>query len=285
MSDSQHLGTGPDGQRLTWLKLSVPEELLLFVELKPEARGLYATARAVCWLEGGLPADPAALARKLRVTPSVLARSWPAIAEHFSPAEPGRIVMTSLLPLTEAARRLIENKSKAGKASALARANASASEGSNPTPVEHTSTRVEHVSTVGKGSEGKGSEGQSRVGEGSDRKGAKEGEGLSVADAGASAVPEWATRLARHLSRVAPTSPTEVWAALGGWLTAHSVDPAQLEAAGGIFERQAATAEREGTALPSVKQFLQAPGPWVAHATDGRRTRWKSLGKPEAGAA
>ena len=102
-------------------------------------RGLYRELLDECWEEGTIPDDPLRLADICNCPPGVMVEAWPKIRPCFTPTEglDGMLLANDKL---ESIRDFVENKrdlrSLAGKASAMARANA------RSTHVDRRSTSV-----------------------------------------------------------------------------------------------------------------------------------------------
>ena len=89
-----------------------------------EARGAYVTLLAHEWIEGGLPADPVALAELLHVTPASWARLWPPLAGCF--VQRGDRLVNRRLEAERAAQRDRERRRQEAAAERKAQARAAA---------------------------------------------------------------------------------------------------------------------------------------------------------------
>lgn len=112
-----------------------------------EERGMYVDLLCVCWTEGSIPATPRRLARVLNITEEKLSEVWEFLAPCFveDPDDPGRLRHERLDKERDKQSRWREQRRKAGRASAKARAERaeSASGSDDEQPSNDRSTHVQ----------------------------------------------------------------------------------------------------------------------------------------------
>jgi uncharacterized protein YdaU (DUF1376 family) len=133
------LGFSPELRRpLTdapWFPLYVKDWLVATRRLTAEQRGLYMDLLCFAWEDGGLPLDVEAMRRLTQSTTAVWKRAWPDLAGKFEVRD-GRWVNRRMERVRDEMLRMVEKKSKAGKAGAARRWQAHAS--AMPVPLADT---------------------------------------------------------------------------------------------------------------------------------------------------
>jgi uncharacterized protein YdaU (DUF1376 family) len=101
----------------------------------PAAKGVYLDLRCYCWRDGSIPADPAKLAKLVRLTPARFAPIWALISARFTLAQSPNPVTNRLVHgdlETERARMAAHSQQQSNRAKARWAADAAASGGHEP---------------------------------------------------------------------------------------------------------------------------------------------------------